>query len=329
MKGGKKFLMPYEAIVVGSLVVDIAVWLDRPASPGETLLAREGGIFVGGKGVNQAGAFARLGGSPLLVGALGDDVLGAFMRTGIRQELGSNDGIFYVPDTLTSYAIPVITPGSQHIMQVRGANGAITAGMIEDTFPLWNRARFLMVQGEIPAQASLAAMKHMRDQGGLVILDPAPISTISDAMMAMATVITPNQAEMAGLLGQSSAHPVPMSSLQDGARALFHQFPYLQLIMTTLGKDGVFYMPRDGHPTWIESPKVLAIDPTAAGDAFNGAWAWAVSRGHDWLSAATIGAYVGALTASVRGALPSIPFHKDVPWSAIANPDSKTPPPTS
>jgi len=57
---------------------------------------------------------------------------------------------------------------------------------------------------------------------------------------------------------------------------------------------------------------VRAIDTTAAGDAFNGAFAVALVKGQDPLSAAAWASAVAAISVSRPGAQPSMPTLPEV-----------------
>src|SRR5688500_19038508 len=67
-------------IVVGSLNVDLCIDVDRLPSAGETVLGRELRRHAGGKGLNQAIAAARQGAPVTIVGCVGDDDGGRWLR---------------------------------------------------------------------------------------------------------------------------------------------------------------------------------------------------------------------------------------------------------
>jgi len=48
-------------VVLGSLITDLVARAPRLPLPGEALIGDDFGIFLGGKGINQAIAAARLG----------------------------------------------------------------------------------------------------------------------------------------------------------------------------------------------------------------------------------------------------------------------------
>ncbi len=71
-------------VVVGSLNADFVVRVDRFPAPGETLRGDRFDVFAGGKGGNQAAAAARLGGRVAMVGQVGGDAQGAWLRASLE-----------------------------------------------------------------------------------------------------------------------------------------------------------------------------------------------------------------------------------------------------
>lgn len=290
--------MGMDVVVVGSLVVDMPVWLDRAPAMGETQIARRGGLYPGGKGLNQAVQAARLGAQVLLVGAVGRDPLGDILYDAVTAELGEPGGVVRLDGATTSYAVPVISPQGQYIVQVAGANRALSASHVRRSGKWWQEAKILLVQGEVPADASLAAMRDMRQRGGAVVLDPAPAEAMTPALLSEATALTPNRIEFSQLTGDA-----PLAS---GCRALFSRYSQLDHIVVTRGDEGVFWAQRDGHQEALAACAIEVQDPTAAGDAFNGALAYALSQQGTWAEAVAWGIRAGAVAAAQFGALPSL-----------------------
>ena len=79
-------------LVAGSINVDITVRADRLPAPGETVAGGRLERAGGGKGANQAVAAARAGAAVALVGAVGDDDLGADALAALRAEGVDVDG---------------------------------------------------------------------------------------------------------------------------------------------------------------------------------------------------------------------------------------------
>jgi len=256
-------------------------------------------MFPGGKALNQAAQVARLGGHVVLVGAVGADALGAVLLAAIRSEMKESGGVVTLPDVVTSYAVPVISPAGQYILHVSGANGCLHSEHVARSQALWNNAKILLVQGEVAEEASIAAMQLMHRRGGRVILDPAPVSHLTDAMLSQADVLTPNEVEFSQLVGFSTAPG-------NGCQVLFERWPRVNTIIVTLGAVGAFWQQRGTAGTFIPAYRVKAVDPTAAGDAFNGALAYGLSHQQSWAEAIGLGIRAGAMAASRAGALPSL-----------------------
>jgi len=66
----------YKIVVVGSINNDIIINSPKPPRMGETIIGDGFMTAPGGKGANQAVAAARLGGSVVMIGAVGDDLFG-------------------------------------------------------------------------------------------------------------------------------------------------------------------------------------------------------------------------------------------------------------
>jgi len=73
-------------VVVGSINTDLVVQVRHYPKPGETVPGYGFSTFSGGKGANQAVAAARLGASVRMIGATGDDKLGAERRAALGNE---------------------------------------------------------------------------------------------------------------------------------------------------------------------------------------------------------------------------------------------------
>ena len=71
---------------IGSLNVDLVVRVARMPGTGETVMGHALERHLGGKGLNQALAAARAGGHVALVGAVGTDDGGAWMRAELGAE---------------------------------------------------------------------------------------------------------------------------------------------------------------------------------------------------------------------------------------------------
>ncbi|WP_053958772.1 ribokinase [Sulfobacillus thermosulfidooxidans] len=299
--------MSYDIVVVGSLVVDLPVYLSHSPHLGETVVAKDSHVFPGGKGVNQAVQALKLGARVFFVGPIGRDPLGEFMQHAL-DDIGLKDRILLTTDAITSYAIPVIAPDSHYIIHVPGANQHITAEDLLTFENSWPTSRILLLQGELTEAANMTAIALMRHMNPLILLDPSPVEHISDALIQYSHILTPNQEELrqlASRYGWTSQNPEWI------CRQLLVRFSNLHAVVATQGRQGTLLVTRDN----IEHISALPVeekDPTAAGDAFNGACAYALSQGDSLYNACVLANTVGAYAASHLGAVTSLPSWNDL-----------------
>jgi ribokinase len=165
-------------------------------------------------------------------------------------------------------------------------------------------ASVVLCQLEIPLPVVRAALEAGRAAGALTVLNPAPVPGPLDAgLLSLVDLVVPNEGEAVALLGRAGADP------QAGARALVEAGAGTAIV--TLGARGALIF---GAGVWVEVPAfpVEAVDPTAAGDAFLGALVAAVASGETVEWAARRGAAAGALAVTRPGAVPSLPYRREV-----------------
>ena len=291
--------MTVRALVVGSLVMDLAFHVPRMPEPGEVVLAGDFGTFRGGKGYNQAVALARLGADVAMVGAIGSDDYGDAFIEALRAEGVDADGVVQLPGASTAVAVPLITPdGDVRFVQSPGANHLLSpahCAALPD-------ADVLLVQGEVVATVSEHAARVMGERGAIVVLNPAPVQEVSDALMNHATVVCPNEVEARALTGRDDADG---SSLASALRTEQRR------AVVTLGAAGAAWADGDGTGT-VPPPAVEAVDATAAGDSFCAALAVRLAEGSRLDEAVRFGCAAGAHAATVRGAEPALPTRAQV-----------------
>ena len=83
-------------------------------------------------------------------------------------------------------------------------------------------------------------------------------------------------------------------------------------VVLKLGERGAFVADFSGNRTQISPFVVEAVDTTAAGDAFNGAFAVGLVNGKSPVEAAQYAAAVSAISVTRKGAQPSMPTAAEV-----------------
>nr|WNW36886.1 ribokinase [Streptomyces sp. Li-HN-5-13] len=287
--------------VVGSVNRDLVLTVEDLPRPGETVLARGFVEGVGGKGANQAVAAARLGSQVRLVARVGAD--GEPIRRVLAAEGVDLDAVLTAPDAGTGIASVVVDRAGENTIVVNaGANAVLS---VED-LPQWlarTPGEVVLVQHEVAAEVVAAAVLRAREQGGTVVLNPAPARPVAPAVLAAVDVLVPNLGELAALLGAE-----PASGLA-AARALLERADLpCGAVVVTLGADGAL-IKQPGRPAvHLPAPVVDAVDTVGAGDSFCGALADALARGADLPAAAARAVRAASLAVTGLGAQSSMPY---------------------
>ena len=244
-------------VVVGSINMDLVTQAPRFVGPGETILGKRFLTVPGGKGANQAVAAARLGAEVALVGALGRDAFGDQLHAGLAAEHVDLTHVARLDDSASGTASITVAGGENQIIVVPAANTRVTPAHVEAARSLLERADAVLVQMEIPLETVEATVRLGHRLGVPVILNPAPAQKLPTDWLKLARYVTPNQHELAILLG---ADPT------EDFKALMQRAPCP--VVLTRGGEGAWYR-EQGEPLHQPGFKVEVVDSTGAGDTFN------------------------------------------------------------
>lgn len=289
-------------IVFGSINMDLVTKTPRLPVAGETIQGYEFFTAAGGKGANQAVAAARLGIPTQLVARLGQDDFGRLLLAQLQAAGVGTDGVLV--DEATSSGVAVITVderGENTIAIVAGANGQLDEVDVERLKTVLPEAAALLMQFEIPLPTVLLAAQAARQTAVPVILDPAPARDIPAQLYPLVDIITPNQWEASQLVGFAINDPEAAAKAAVELRQRG-----VGTAIVKLGDWGVFCATAE-DTFFVPAFPVQAVDTVAAGDAFNGGLAAALSQGLPLRQAVVWGAAAGALAATKAGAQPSLP----------------------
>ncbi|HSM82667.1 MAG TPA: ribokinase, partial [Nodosilinea sp.] len=291
-------LPPKTIHVFGSLNMDLVCRTPRLPQVGETLLGTDFATLPGGKGANQAVAAARLGARVAMVGRVGQDDFGQRLIQGLRADGVAVDGVVATPGVPTGIAaIAVDDAGRNTIVVVPGANGQVGEADVARLMASVRPGDLLLLQLEVPLPAVLAAAQAARAQGATVMVDPAPARPDLPAeLLAAVDILTPNQVEASQLTGLSVTD---LASATAAARQLVSRGVTTAIIK--LGEQGAVVATAAGTFHQPALP-VTARDTVAAGDAFNGGLAVALSEAMALKAAVEFATAVAAASVMVPGA---------------------------
>jgi len=191
-----------EVVVVGSLNMDLVVRAPRLPVPGETLLGGGFSTVPGGKGANQAVAAARLGARTAMIGCVGDDAFGRQLRGGLEADHVDVSAVRMVPGRSSGVALIVVDDGGRNgIVVVSGANAELAPEDIDRQARLIASARVVTLQLETPLATVERAALVAKQQGKILVLNPAPAQPLPPAVIRCADFLVPNEIEAAILTG--------------------------------------------------------------------------------------------------------------------------------
>ena len=291
-----------DVLIVGSLTMDFTAFVDRFPQLGETRVGDTFTMVPGGKGFNQALASARQGVPTAMVGCLGDDLLAdailacaadaGLMTDELTRVTGEQSGIAH---------ITVDRAGDNRIVVVLHANARLGTEHVDAAAARFGQANVVLTQLESPVPIVEHALRTGRAAGAVTVLNPAPAQELHDSLLAECDWVIPNETELEILTGHSAAD---IDDVRKGAAVLLARGA--RNVVVTLGERGALWVHADGDAL-IATPRVDAVDATAAGDAFCGTFAAALASGSAPEAALERAAAAGALAVTVAGASPSLP----------------------
>jgi ribokinase len=259
--------------VLGSVNLDLVARCERLPRPGETLTDASFARYPGGKGANQAVAAARLGAEVRFVGAVGEDDLADEALAGLRE--AGVETVLQRGSTTGVAVILVDGAGENVIVVAPGANSELRDP---------EAGGALLCQLEIPVEAvSAAAAKAER-----FFLNAAPAKPLPADLVRSAELVVVNRYELEAL----------------------PETPRLTAL--TLGPEGAVLLEGGEEVVRASAPRVIAVDGTAAGDAFTACLVVSLLEERDREEALRRACAAGAITVSRRGAQPSLPTADEV-----------------
>jgi ribokinase len=287
-------------VVVGSCNMDVAAFVRRAPEQGETVSGTRSKTGPGGKGANQAIAAARLGASVSFVGAVGDDAYGESLRAAFTSADVEISHLRTADEETGTAHIVVEENGANRIVVVPGANGTLTSLTAADQ-RLIAESDLLLLQLESPLEVVLESARTARAAATRVLLTPAPAQPLPQQLTSSLDILVPNEHEA-----------LQVSDADDLESAIARLVERVPDVVITLGERGGVHVGRGSRRTSFATPRVHAVDTTAAGDTFVGALALALGEGRDWPEALARAAAAAALSVGRAGASESMPRPDEV-----------------
>lgn len=283
-------------IVIGSINVDLVVAADRLPRPGETILGGRFAVHDGGKGANQAVAAVRAGARVTMIGAVGIDAYGDRSVASLEADGIDVTRVRRLQGEPTGVAIIAVGPrGENQIVVAPGANGVVELDDADRAAIA--EADVLLTNHEIPAAASLDALRAAKAGGVTSILNPAPARALSADVLTLGPILTPNEHELIVAIGNDETG----AALDELAAR--HRGP----IVVTQGPAGALLVDGGRRERFDGRPAPQVVDTTGAGDTFCGvlaAWMADDRPLEEAIVAANAAASLSVAGAGARDAMP-------------------------
>ena len=259
--------MASKICVVGSSNIDQIAYVESTPSDGETVFGNEYKMGFGGKGANQAVMSGLMGAETYMITCLGDDVYADMTIENYKNSGVNVDYIQRVPGSSGVAPIWVDSSGQNRIIVVSGANDLINGDDAVEAVEKIGDLNAIIGQFEIPLEVTEKVFEYAKSNNITTILNPAPAKIPSSSLLDVTDWFIPNEVEFETISG--------LSAFEDNNLINYSETIKSNLIVT-LGEKGAAYI-ENGVVKKVGAPKVEAIDTTGAGDAFVGAFSYAIA----------------------------------------------------
>jgi ribokinase len=293
-------------LVFGSLNLDLVTYADKLPAIGETIVGEKLLKFPGGKGLNQAIAARRAGSEVLMVGSIGNDADGDYLFDILKSENIDPKFITKTSEQTGIAVIEVSKSAENRIIIIAGANSKTRFS--NEVLTSSPSVTVSLAQLETPIAEVAKFIHESKAAGKITILNPAPIQKLDQQLLQDTDYLIANETEASFLIGSAVEH-----LSKDEAVTIARQLQKngSKKVIITLGEQGSVYLDQEKE-LFTPANKVKAVDTTAAGDAFCGAFATAISENKPVEYALKFASAAGGLAATKAGAVPSLPTQQEI-----------------
>jgi ribokinase len=285
-----------DVLIVGDAMVDVSARSPVLALGGDV----RGSVRIrpGGSGANAAVWAAEAGAKVRLLARVGDDLPGRLLREAIAAR--GVDGCLGVdPEFPTGNLLAMVLGGERSMVADRGANARLSPSDLPDR--LEARSILVSAYGLFDPGSEAAALAAIeRSSSSIVAVDTAswPLLQAYGAdtffrATARATLLLANEAE------DEVLRTAPRG--RTACRPLDDRYP---MVVIKRGAAGARLTVRGGPTLEGRAPVAPVLDPTGAGDAFDGTLLAALSRGAHLQDALDLACAAGARAAASPDAWP-------------------------
>lgn len=299
--------MKDKIVVIGSSNVDLLMKMDHLPEKGETVTDAEFFQVYGGKGANQAVAAARAGGNVAFVNCVGEDAYTPQMVQNYKNDGIDTRFVFQEKGVASGHALIMIGgEGMNYLSVAPGANYQLTPDKINEAMPVIEQAAMIVMQYEIKGETIKYVIDIANRKGIPVMWNCAPARAFDVSYIPKINILVLNEVEAGFLAG------IPVENEADAEKAAVILVEKgVEKVIITLGSKGAFVLTKTEKIS-VPAFKVEAVDTTAAGDTFCGAFAVALVEGKSLKDALQFASAAAAISVTRLGAQPSAPTQAEI-----------------
>ena len=291
-----------DVVCVGLIVADhVSAPIEAFPPAGGLVTTPKLELTIGGCAANVAVDLARLNVPTAIVGRVGNDPLGGYVRD-VLAESGVDSSQIVLSDTAQTSATLVVNVAGEdrRFIHAVGANAELTGAEVTDA--LIREAKVLYVGGfglnaalsgervaELFQRARAANVQTLLD---VVVGDPAQVREMLVPALPWTDLFLPNVDEARALTGREDPREQIEAFLEAGAKT----------VVVTAGPAGVFLGNQEGTRLSVPAHQVEQIDGTGGGDAFAAGFMYGLLQEADPADCLQFGAAMGASCVQHPGA---------------------------
>lgn len=318
--------------IIGSLNYDLVTYTDKVPEAGETYAANSFENHLGGKGLNEALACARLSqsGKVRMVGNVGDDSFGKELTAALVEANVDTEYVKTLEKQSSGVAVIMVeSSGENRILITAGANGQLkpTNTDYEEIFEESEPGDYVILQNEYPHTVESINWIKQHKPNVNIAYNPSPykaelilpeilrkidllIVNEGEALDVASSVLESSELENFKLsisCGESEGFPQLAGKLQ----TMLNQ-ENVSVVIITMGSRGSVGVSKSENVFFEKSRKVSVVDTTGAGDTFFGGVVLQLNYGHSLREAVKFATKASSLAIQKKGAAEGIPFFADV-----------------
>jgi len=197
--------------------------------------------------------------------------------------------------------------GDNNIIVIAGSNFKITEKDILNKIDAIAESDIIILQNEIPLSVVEFCLLKAKELDKITVFNPAPATKLNDRIFHNTDYLILNETEMEEIFeikisDEGYIEKMLCKKEENG----------IKNIILTLGEKGCVYFDKNNDVNKYEAYKVKAVDTTAAGDSFIGAFAMKICDCGDTEKAIRYATAVSAIVVTRQGAQSSIPTKDEI-----------------